>query len=1144
MLPIIEDPNTQKQLRRSEQIKKWNEREMMSNLNNNNNNNSNNNHNGVDDEEISTRLTTISSDTTKYNNSDNIYTNRTSKVRFPKGCVFLAACSSGDTDEVRSHLKMGVNINTTNIDGLTALHQACIDANIEMVKFLVENNADINSQDNEGWTPLHAAVSVGNLEVSKYLIGKGARLNICNNDSDLPIDLCDASNTQIKEFLDDEMKRQGIDADYERKKEELIMYEDARDKKFEDKVHSKTGATPLHVSAAKGYTRVMKLLLQSGADVNAVDKDGWTSLHAAAHWEQEEACLILCEYGADFEIRNYSEQTPYEVCEGEMVNKLKQIEANSKLNTNKLTDVTSINNKLKSEPRNIRQTDEFTKPSIVRIINEEKSNLTDKKQDKILLSPITMPSSSATTTATTSAITTPNQNNESNESSKKVNDHFDKENQQISSNSTTNGFIHSATNNTITTNPNATPIANSNANSTSSSNSNQDNNQPKTVFTTKPSSMSNPNRAKPGLHESLKSLSAQVRMMDEEKDDLTDKSARWGPSDTSTTTTATFKRRIADEKPSTPSTNPTTTTATTTTTTIISPLSPSSAPNNLSNDSISAASPNSSNNSDANSRRYSSAPVASKDEQAELIRKQKAKLERHFRRSTTAVSYEDIKSAEATIKSGVSTPTATSNTTLNKIEEKPTTTTTTTYSGGTNNNIYNNINNNAGDQPPSTPPPPIPTSLPNTSSSPFASTVTSNSNNNNSMVNSSPTPTTALTHGVSSLSTLFGEPIKQPNSYYHTPATFLSNNSITPLAHSPASSAQASLIDSQRSMMSKAQIELSTTSQATNLNVNNNNNSNNNNTSTTESTEKDNIIANDIETDKLLNVIEKSKGFSDSKSTQARRLRNINRQIPIYSINNLSTSDEFQPVGGGANTKKINKLVWNPERLEIEYKEEEQRSGSVTSPDHLTSDAVASTHTHNNNTNAYKHSTTALSPDIARRQTSTTADASIENLAQTAVPPAMNTTNASAITQPHSGRSMFRFENTSTNQINNMPSTDRRPMATTTTPTITTINSTSPNSNSDVKIIDYQIAYEQTKKENESLNQMIIQLKKELDESKRNQPNSDCAASLDKREKRAFDRRISELEEEVKKVENLKQDNSRLKEENAALIRVISKLSK
>lgn len=59
---------------------------------------------------------------------------------------------------------------------------------------------------------------------------------------------------------------------------------------------------------------------------------------------------------------------------------------------------------------------------------------------------------------------------------------------------------------------------------------------------------------------------------------------------------------------------------------------------------------NGSPGSAADNRRYSSAPVASKDEQAELIRKQKAKLERHFRRSTTAVSYEDIKSAEATIK--------------------------------------------------------------------------------------------------------------------------------------------------------------------------------------------------------------------------------------------------------------------------------------------------------------------------------------------------------------------------------------------------------------------------------------------------------------------------------------------------------------
>jgi ankyrin repeat protein len=49
-----------------------------------------------------------------------------------------------------------------------------------------------------------------------------------------------------------------------------------------------------------------RLLIQSGANVNAVDKDGWTPLHAAAHWEQEETCRILAENGASFEMRNYS----------------------------------------------------------------------------------------------------------------------------------------------------------------------------------------------------------------------------------------------------------------------------------------------------------------------------------------------------------------------------------------------------------------------------------------------------------------------------------------------------------------------------------------------------------------------------------------------------------------------------------------------------------------------------------------------------------------------------------------------------------------------------------------------------------------------------------------------------------------------
>uniref|UniRef100_A0A8C2IW09 cGMP-dependent protein kinase interacting domain-containing protein n=1 Tax=Cyprinus carpio TaxID=7962 RepID=A0A8C2IW09_CYPCA len=48
----------------------------------------------------------------------------------------------------------------------------------------------------------------------------------------------------------------------------------------------------------------------------------------------------------------------------------------------------------------------------------------------------------------------------------------------------------------------------------------------------------------------------------------------------------------------------------------------------------------------------------------------------------------------------------------------------------------------------------------------------------------------------------------------------------------------------------------------------------------------------------------------------------------------------------------------------------------------------------------------------------------------------------------------------------------------------------------------------------------------------------------EKREKEALEKRVSDMEEELKVLTELKSDNQRLKDENGALIRVISKLSK
>ncbi|XP_067133001.1 protein phosphatase 1 regulatory subunit 12B-like isoform X2 [Centruroides vittatus] len=252
---------------------------------------------------------------------------RPSRIKFPDGCVFLSACAAGDKEEVKHLLDGGADVDTVNVDGLTALHQACIDNNLDMVEFLVEEGANVDKQDNEGWTPLHAAVSCGSVAITEYLLQKGANPVAMNNDGELPIDL--AENETVEELLQKEMDKLEIDCDSVRTLEEKTMLRDARNwfrnKKIEDNIHSRTGATALHVAAAKGYGEVLTLLIHSGADLNAQDYDGWTPLHAAAYWGQRIACRMLAENLANMSIQNNVGQTCFDVADADMVKLLEEL---------------------------------------------------------------------------------------------------------------------------------------------------------------------------------------------------------------------------------------------------------------------------------------------------------------------------------------------------------------------------------------------------------------------------------------------------------------------------------------------------------------------------------------------------------------------------------------------------------------------------------------------------------------------------------------------------------------------------------------------------------------------------------------------------------------------------------------------------
>ncbi|XP_044144261.1 protein phosphatase 1 regulatory subunit 12B isoform X1 [Bufo gargarizans] len=112
-----------------------------------------------------------------------------------------------------------------------------------------------------------------------------------------------------------------------------------------------------------------------------------------------------------------------------------------------------------------------------------------------------------------------------------------------------------------------------------------------------------------------------------------------------------------------------------------------------------------------------------------------------------------------------------------------------------------------------------------------------------------------------------------------------------------------------------------------------------------------------------------------------------------------------------------------------------------------------------------------------------------------------------------------------------------------------TENKTDEEPNKDFKKL-YESAYNENEKLKSNLREAQMELaaiKSKLERVVKKQDISSSQVGLleaEKREKRVLERRMSEMEDDLKVLTDLKSDNQRLKDENGALIRVISKLSK
>jgi ankyrin repeat protein len=92
--------------------------------------------------------------------------------------AFEDAVRNGDARQLLAILEERlekVNVNCFDKEGQTALHQSCLDGNLELVKMLVRFGADVRLANRDGWCPIHIAFHGGHTDIALYLVNAHRR---------------------------------------------------------------------------------------------------------------------------------------------------------------------------------------------------------------------------------------------------------------------------------------------------------------------------------------------------------------------------------------------------------------------------------------------------------------------------------------------------------------------------------------------------------------------------------------------------------------------------------------------------------------------------------------------------------------------------------------------------------------------------------------------------------------------------------------------------------------------------------------------------------------------------------------------------------------------------------------------------------
>lgn len=215
----------------------------------------------------------------------------------------MAAIYMKEYDRAKEIINSGMDVNQPD-RGSYLLHVACYRGNLEIVKLLIEKGADVNIVAEDGSTPLiQAGKGDETGEIVRLLIDKGADVHAKNKLGtnaafNAIFRICSSGDEGPYPVLD-------------------ILREHGAEIHNPSPESKESGYTTLMVAANWSNAGLTKYLLEHGADVNHMAKDGKTPLMIACDEGSLEVVKLLVEAGADIAKEDQEGNTALSIAEEE-----------------------------------------------------------------------------------------------------------------------------------------------------------------------------------------------------------------------------------------------------------------------------------------------------------------------------------------------------------------------------------------------------------------------------------------------------------------------------------------------------------------------------------------------------------------------------------------------------------------------------------------------------------------------------------------------------------------------------------------------------------------------------------------------------------------------------------------------------------